>query len=171
MDSNHRYPRERNLLLPRSELAPRSRLAAGTGCRLQRAKVSAYSNVSNGAEREQSLMIVGARVSAQRRIVTTGGVFMSQSPPNNTLPGMPIVPCPNKILLSNATSTLSINKSGTPVRGLRSKSRPFVKAGKLTIPIFFRDRFLPMSHLVSSLAFSSAPLGSFSGKTILRGDR
>ena len=45
-------PRERSLLLPRSELARRNRLAAGTGCRLQRAKVSAYSNVSNGAERE-----------------------------------------------------------------------------------------------------------------------
>jgi hypothetical protein len=28
------------------------RLAAGTGCRLQQATVSAYSNVSNGAERE-----------------------------------------------------------------------------------------------------------------------
>jgi hypothetical protein len=31
MDSNHRYPRERSLLLPRSELARRNRLAAGTG--------------------------------------------------------------------------------------------------------------------------------------------
>src|ERR1700722_12886734 len=52
MDSNHRYPRERSLLLPGSELARWNRLAAGTGCRFQRAKVSAYSNVSNGAERE-----------------------------------------------------------------------------------------------------------------------
>ena len=50
MDSNHRYPRERSLLLPRSELARWNRLAAGTGCRLQQATVSAYSNVSNGAE-------------------------------------------------------------------------------------------------------------------------
>jgi hypothetical protein len=55
MDSNHRYPRERSLLLPRWELARWNRLAAGTGCRLQRAKVSAYSNVSNGAEREPPL--------------------------------------------------------------------------------------------------------------------
>jgi len=56
MDSNHRYPRERSLLLPRSELARRNRLAARTDCRLQRAKVSAYSNVSNGAEREPSIL-------------------------------------------------------------------------------------------------------------------
>src|SRR5580704_8340856 len=52
MDSNHRYPRERSLLLPRSKLARWNRLVAGTGCRLQWAKVSAYSNVSNGTERE-----------------------------------------------------------------------------------------------------------------------
>jgi hypothetical protein len=38
------------------------------------------------------------------------------------------LPRPSKILLSNATSTLSVNKSGTPVRGLRSKSRPLVMA-------------------------------------------
>src|ERR1700720_2160445 len=56
MDSNHRYPRERSLLFPRSELARRNRLAAGTGCRLQRAKVSAYSNGSNGAEREPPIL-------------------------------------------------------------------------------------------------------------------
>src|ERR1700732_1563613 len=62
MDSNHRYPPRENLLLPRSELAPRSRLAAGTGCRLQRAKGSAYSNVSNGAEREPPIWRINWRV-------------------------------------------------------------------------------------------------------------
>ena len=66
MDSNHRYPRERSLLLPRSKLARRNRLAAGTGCRLQRAKVSACSNVSNGAEREPPILrislLAGPRV-------------------------------------------------------------------------------------------------------------
>ena len=61
-----------------------------------------------------------------------------------------VVSCPCKILLRNTASTLSIKESGTPVRGLRSKSRPFVIAPELAIPIIFCERFLPVSHLVSS---------------------
>jgi hypothetical protein len=67
MDSNHRYPRERSLLLPRSKLARWNRLAAGTGCRLQRAKVSAYSNVSNGAEREPPILRISLLAGAHAR--------------------------------------------------------------------------------------------------------
>jgi hypothetical protein len=61
----------------------------------------------------------------------------------------PIVTGPRKILLSDTTSTLSIEKSGTPVRGLRSEARPFVIGPELANPIFFPDRFLPMFHLAS----------------------
>ena len=35
MDSNHRYPEREACFFPRSELARRNRLAAGTGCRRQ----------------------------------------------------------------------------------------------------------------------------------------
>jgi hypothetical protein len=57
-----------------------------------------------------------------------------------------VVRCPSKILLRNTTSTLSIKKGGAPVRGLRSKSRPFVVAVELAIPIFRYDGFLPTLH-------------------------
>ena len=45
-------PRERSLLVPRSEHARRKPPRGGAGYRLQRAKVSAFSNVSNGTERK-----------------------------------------------------------------------------------------------------------------------
>src|SRR5437588_13040500 len=61
-----------------------------------------------------------------------------------------IVSGPSEILLSNARSALSINKSGAPVRGLRSKSRPLVVGPELAIPSFFRDRFVPMFHFASA---------------------
>jgi hypothetical protein len=82
MDSNHRYPRERSLLLPRSKLARRNRLAAGTGCRLQRAKVSAYSNVSNGAEREPPILRISlfAGAHARCRAWSAGGRSRPCSP-------------------------------------------------------------------------------------------
>jgi hypothetical protein len=81
MDSNHRYPRERSLLLPRSKLARRNRLAAGTGCRLQRAKVSAYSNVSNGAEREPPILRISLLAGANaRRAGSAGGRSQPCSP-------------------------------------------------------------------------------------------
>ena len=61
----------------------------------------------------------------------------------------PVVPCPSKVLLRNARSTLSINKSGASVRRLRSKSRPFVIAPELAIPPSFATVSC-RSHLVSS---------------------
>jgi hypothetical protein len=67
-----------------------------------------------------------------------------------------VVSCPCKILVSNTASTLSIKKSGTPVRGLRSKSRPFVIAGKLAIAIFFHDRFIPMFQFSLRVKFLTA---------------
>jgi hypothetical protein len=60
-----------------------------------------------------------------------------------------MVPCPNKIVLCDTTSALSIEKGRTPVRGLRPKFRPFVIVAKLSIPITFRDCFLLMSHFAS----------------------
>src|SRR5580704_15005240 len=82
MDSNHRYPRERSLLLPRSKLARWNRLAAGRGCRLQRAKVSAYSNVSNGAEREPPILRISlfAGAHARCRAGSAGGRSRPCSP-------------------------------------------------------------------------------------------
>ena len=88
MDSNHRYPRERNLLLPRSELARWNRLAAGTGCRLQRAKVSAYSNVSNGAEREppdlRISLLAGARAVGPGQQMAAAGLVRPIFPDINS---------------------------------------------------------------------------------------
>ena len=49
----------------------------------------------------------------------------------------PIVACPNKIMLSDATSALSIKKGSAPVRGLWPKCRPFVIITKLAVPITF----------------------------------
>src|SRR5215469_7652718 len=60
------------------------------------------------------------------------------------------VTCPRKILLSNTTSALSIKEGGTPVRWLRSKSRPFVVSPKLAIPTLFRDRLSSIFHVISS---------------------
>ena len=61
-----------------------------------------------------------------------------------------IIPCPSKILPSNAGTISTVPENGAPVRGLRSKSRPFVMAPELAIPIFFRDRFLSMFHFASA---------------------
>jgi hypothetical protein len=58
-------------------------------------------------------------------------------------------------MLSNTTSALSIKKGCAPIRGLRSKSRPFIVVAKLSVPINFRDYSLPMSH-PSLLRFLSA---------------
>jgi len=73
-----------------------------------------------------------------------------------------IVPRPSKILLRNATSTLSINKSSASVRRLRSKSRPFVIAPELAIPIICCDRFLRVVSSRLLLSFCPAPVASFS---------
>jgi SAM-dependent methyltransferase len=62
----------------------------------------------------------------------------------------PILACASEILLRNATSTLSIEKSRTPVRGLRSKSRPLVIRFEFAIPFIFRERFLSIFHSFSS---------------------
>jgi hypothetical protein len=63
-----------------------------------------------------------------------------------------LVPCPNKILLSNARPALTIQKGGTPVWGLRSKSYPLLVRPELAIPIVFSDLFLSIFHSVSSQA-------------------
>jgi len=100
-----------------------------------------------------NLMLTGTRPFSTRR---GRSAFASRcfrgSIPFPTIPHWkcPVVPCPSKILLRNATSTLSISESGAPVRGLRPKSRPFVIAAKLAVPIFCYDRFLPMFHLASA---------------------
>ena len=60
-----------------------------------------------------------------------------------------IIPCPSKILLSNAGTVSIVPENGAPVRGLRSKSRPLVIGLKLAVPALFRNRLLPMSHLAS----------------------
>ena len=67
----------------------------------------------------------------------------------------PVIPCSIKISLSNTTSTVSIEKYGTSVWGLRSKSCPFVIAPKLSIPIICYDRFLPMFHFRLHVRFPS----------------
>jgi hypothetical protein len=74
-------------------------------------------------------------------------------------------------LLRNTTSTSSISESGAAVRRLRPKSRPFVVAPELAIPIFFGDRFLPMFHFASASTFYLPLSGSFPVETMLRGDR
>src|SRR5215472_14627857 len=60
------------------------------------------------------------------------------------------VTCPRKILLSNTTSALSIKEGGTPVRRLRSKSRPVVVSPELAIPTLFGDRLSSIFHVISS---------------------
>jgi len=62
----------------------------------------------------------------------------------------PIVPCSLKISLRNTPSTMSIEKNGTPVRRLRSKSRPFVVSPELAIPTLFRESLLSIFHVISS---------------------
>jgi hypothetical protein len=62
----------------------------------------------------------------------------------------PIVPCPSKVTLSNATSPMSIKKGSSPVRGLWSKPRPFVVTSKLSMPIICYDRRSPIFHLAVS---------------------
>ena len=62
----------------------------------------------------------------------------------------PIVPCPSKVTLSNATSPMSIKKGSGPVRGLWSKPRPFVVTSKLSMPIICYDRRSPVFHLAVS---------------------
>jgi hypothetical protein len=62
----------------------------------------------------------------------------------------PIVPCPSKVTLSNATSPMSIKKGSSPVRGLWSEPRPFVVTSKLSMPIICYDRRSPIFHLAVS---------------------
>ena len=83
----------------------------------------------------------------------------------------PIIPCPSKIMLSDTTSALSISKGRAPVRGLRSKSRPFVIAAELSIAIFCYNRFPPVYHFGLHVKFPSAFLGLFPVETMSRGDR
>jgi hypothetical protein len=82
----------------------------------------------------------------------------------------PILACAGEILLSNATPTLSIEKSRTPVRGLRPKSRPFIICLELAIPIFSPTvsyrYFIPHPPELSVPFFQLCCL-----KTILRGIR
>jgi hypothetical protein len=58
----------------------------------------------------------------------------------------PLLPRASKILLSNATPILRIQKDCTSVRGLRPKSCPFVIRLEFAIPISFGYRFLPVFH-------------------------
>ena len=71
----------------------------------------------------------------------------------------PIVPRPSKITLSNATSPTSIEKGGSPVRGLWSEPRPFVVTFKLSMPTICYDRRSPIFHLAVSSAFCPRPFG------------
>ena len=77
-------------------------------------------------------------------------VFAASSFPSDTSMKMPIVSRPSKITLSDATSSLSINKGSRPIRGLWSKPRPFVVTSKLSMPIICYDRRSPMFHLAVS---------------------
>ena len=80
-------------------------------------------------------------------------------------------PCPSKVTLSHATSSLSIKKGSSPVRGLRSEPRPLVvtsnspcqSSGAIVARRYFISRLLSL--------LSAPPSGSFSVITILSGDR
>jgi hypothetical protein len=125
-----------------------------------------------GDEADRNQLDARRKPSAVGGLPTPSGVFHGLV----RLPTIPhreclIVSGPSKILLRNATSTLSISERGAPVRGLRSKSRPLVICTELSIPIFFRNRFLPMFHRASVQTFYLPRSGSFSVETMLRGDR
>jgi len=81
---------------------------------------------SAGPERDRQH--AGRSAYARRRL---RGSVISQ----RYLTGNPLsFPCPSKIMLSNTTSALSIKRGCAPIRGLRSKSRPFVIVAKLSVP-------------------------------------
>jgi hypothetical protein len=65
------------------------------------------------------------------------------------LTGKALSPCPSKIMLSDTTSALSISKGRAPVRGLRSKTCPFIVVAKLAVPVTFCECFLRISHFAS----------------------
>jgi hypothetical protein len=125
-----------------------------------------------GDEADRNQLDARRKPSAVGGLPTPSGVFHGLV----RLPTIPhreclIVSGPSKILLRNATSTLSISEIGAPVRRLRPKSRPFVVAPELAIPIFFGDRFPSIFHVISSWASCSAALSFVFMKTILRRDR
>ena len=104
-----------------------------------------------GDEADRNQLEARRKPSAVGGLPTPSGVFHGLV----RLPTIPhreclIVSGPSKILLRNATSTLSISEIGAPVRRLRPKSRPFVVAPELAIPIFFGDRFPSIFHVISS---------------------
>jgi len=101
-----------------------------------------------------------------------GSSRLPMSPRLGRLPAIPHRKCPllpraSKIFLSNATPTLSIEKSSAPVRGLRPKSRPLVIRLEFAIAIFVRDRFLSVVHSVSSWASVLLPPLRFRGENDL----
>ena len=103
-----------------------------------------------GDEADRNQLDARRKPSAVGGLPTPSGVFHGLA----RVPTIPhreclIVSGPSKILLRNATSTLSISESGAPVRRLRPKSRPFVVAPELAIPIF--------SAIVSRRYFMSSP--------------
>ena len=119
----------------------------------QQGSLSTYNNAEGRPRWPQRPAM---KLDARRRPSTVGGLPTPSGVFHGLvrLPTIPhreclIVSGPSKILLRNATSTLSISESGAPVRGLRSKSRPFVICPELSIPIFFRNRFLSMFHRAS----------------------
>src|SRR5947199_10105919 len=75
-----------------------------------------------------------------------GDAFVARSFPSDTSLEIPYRPVPEQNHAGNTTSALSIKKGCAPIRGLRSKSRPFVVVAKLSVPITFRDYFQPMFH-------------------------
>ena len=103
-----------------------------------------------GDEADRNQLEARRKPSAVGGLPTPSGVFHGLV----RLPTIPhreglIVSGPSEILLRNATPTLSISERGAPIRGLRSKSRPFVICPELAIPTFFRDRLLSMFHRAS----------------------
>src|SRR5215472_12600713 len=76
--------------------------------------------------------------------------FVAQSFPTVPHRECTIVSCPSKIMLGNTSPVFSIHKIGTPVRGLRPKSRPLIIRLELAIPTFLRHRFPSIFHAISS---------------------
>jgi hypothetical protein len=104
-----------------------------------------------GDEADRNQLDARRKPSAVGGLPTPSGVFHGLV----RLPTIPhreclIVPCPSKIMFSTARPVLSIHKIGTPVRGLRPKSRPLVIRLELAIPTFFGDRFPSIFHVISS---------------------
>lgn len=79
----------------------------------------------------------------------------------------PFVPCPNKIVLSDAASALSIKRGRTPVRGVAAQVLPFVIVAKLSVPNHVLRRFSADVSFCLRVEFSEL----FPVETIFRDDR